>query len=193
MKLCGKCGRAAARRREVVGIDRDKNSFLACVSSGPEKLPPREHRAPQDFGRGGPSSGTDYEYSFERRESLKVDDASFKNVVDRKTHYSRPARFIFRPRKGQAEGGEEVKKAEVKKAEAAAKARTGRSSRWRPSSGTARALRAARRPRALVVVREPRLHLRTDSREATPPNRLEGGDLAQQRGKKRKSLATGRI
>ena len=90
--------------------------------------------------------------------------------------------------KGQAEGGEEVKKAE-----AAAKARTGRSSRWRPSSGTARALRAARRPRALVVVREPRLHLRTDSREATPPNRLEGGDLAQQRGKKRKSLATGRI
>ena len=58
----------------------------------------------------------------------------------------------------------------MKKAEAAAKARTGRSSRWRPSSGTARALRAARRPGALVVVREPRLHLRTDSREATSPN-----------------------
>ena len=109
VKLCGKCGRAAARRREVVGIDRDKNSFLACVSSGPEKLPPREHRAPQDFGRGGLIfiwTGFSTVYSFERRESLKVDDASFKNVVDCKTNYSRPARF-FEPsilyRKRQAE------------------------------------------------------------------------------------------
>ena len=68
-----------------------------------------------------------------------------------------------------------MKTAEVKKAEAAASELRHRACAPRRASS-----------RALVVVREPRLHLRTDSR-------VEGGDLAQQRGKKRKSLATGRI
>ena len=169
-KMWPRRGETAGSRRHR---SRQKLLSRVCVSSGPEKTPAARASCAPGFRSRRASSGTDYEYSFERRESLKVDDASFKNVVDRKTNYSRPARFIFRPRKGQAEGGEEVKKAEVKKAEAAAKARTGRSSRWRPRSGTARALRAARRPGALVVVREPRLHLRTDSREATSPNSEE--------------------
>ena len=65
-----------------------------------------------------------------------------------------------------------MNKAEVKKAEAAAKARIGRSSRWRPSSGTARALRAARRPARLSLFanRASTSEQTRGSREATSPN-----------------------
>jgi hypothetical protein len=51
VKLCGKCGCAAARRREVVGIDRSRQKLLSRVFAtvAGRKLPPRERRAPQDF------------------------------------------------------------------------------------------------------------------------------------------------